>query len=92
MRLGWMNADGSPSELAKTGFKSTEQGCATTLWATTSAALAGTPGVYCEDCDIAAPTIAGGAFARFRGVEAYACDDEAAERLWEMSAVMIAAD
>lgn len=90
VRLGWLNADGSPSELAKAGFKSTEQGCATTLWAATSAALAGRPGVYCEDCDIAAPTVAGSPFARFRGVEAHACDDEAAQRLWEISASMLA--
>lgn len=85
VRLGWLNADGSPSELAKAGFKSTEQGCATTLWAATSAALAGKPGVYCEDCDIAAPTSAGSPHARYRGVEAYACDAAAAERLWELS-------
>jgi NAD(P)-dependent dehydrogenase (short-subunit alcohol dehydrogenase family) len=90
VRLGWINADGSPSELAKAGFKSTEQGCATTLWAATSAALVGKAGVYCEDCDIASPTIAGSPFARFRGVEAHACDDEQAERLWDASIAMLA--
>jgi NAD(P)-dependent dehydrogenase (short-subunit alcohol dehydrogenase family) len=90
VRLGWVNEDGSPSELAKAGFKTTEQGCATTLWAATSPALSGKPGVYCEDCDIAAPTDVGSPFARFRGVEAHACDDSAAERLWEESARMLA--
>nr|WP_295784858.1 oxidoreductase [Rhodoferax sp.] len=90
VRLGWINEDGSPSELAKAGFKTTEQGCATTLWAATSPALSGKSGVYCEDCDIAAPTDSGSPFARFRGVEAHACDDEAAERLWVESVRMLA--
>lgn len=90
VRLGWINEDGSPSELAKSGFKSTEQGCATTLWAATSPQLAGKPGVYCEDCDIAAPTDPTSRFARFRGVEAHACDEEAAERLWAESERMLA--
>ncbi len=90
VRLGWINEDGSPSELAKAGFKTTEQGCATTLWAATSTLLSGKPGVYCEDCDIAAPTDSGSPFARFRGVEAHACDDEAAERLWVESASVLA--
>ena len=91
VRLGWINEDGSPSELAKAGFKTTEQGCSTTLWAATSPALAGKPGVYCEDCDIAAPTDPASPFARFRGVNAHACDDDAAERLWAASESMLAA-
>ena len=90
VRLGWINEDGSPSALAKAGFKTTEEGCSTTLWAATSPALAGKPGVYCEDCDIAAPTDPASPFARFRGVEAHACDDEAAERLWAVSEKMLA--
>lgn len=90
VRLGWINEDGSPSALAKAGFKTTEQGCSTTLWAATSAALAGKPGVYCEDCDIAQPTDPSSPFARFRGVEAHACDDDAAERLWTLSESLLA--
>jgi NAD(P)-dependent dehydrogenase (short-subunit alcohol dehydrogenase family) len=90
VKLGWVNPDGSPSELAKAGFKSTEQGCATTLWAATSPLLQGKSGVYCEDCDIAAPTAIGSPTARFRGVDAHACDDEAAERLWDLSVEMVA--
>lgn len=90
VRLGWLDEDGSPSALARTGFKSAQAGCSTTLWAATSPALEGKPGVYCEDCDIAAPTDPASAYARFRGVEAHACDDEAAQRLWEESAKMLA--
>ncbi len=83
--LGWLGDDGEPSELAKQGFKTPEQGCSTTLWAATSNKLDGKPGVYCEDCDVAAPTDPDSPTARFFGVNAHACSDENAERLWEMS-------
>ena len=83
--LGWINEDGSPTELAKQGFKSPEQGCSTTLWAATSPLLEGKPGVYCEDCNIATPTDPDSPMARYFGVDAHACDDAAAERLWELS-------
>ncbi len=83
--LGWLGEDGEPSALAKQGFKSPEQGCATTLWAATSRLLQDKPGVYCEDCDVAAPTDLDGPTARYAGVDPHACDDEAAERLWEIS-------
>ena len=87
--LGWLDENGELSELAKQGFKTPEQGCATTAWAATSALLKGKPGVYCEDCDIAEPTDPDSPFARFRGVDAHACDDEAAERLWEISETLL---
>ncbi|MEL6341892.1 MAG: oxidoreductase [Myxococcota bacterium] len=88
--LGWLNEDGEPSELAKQGFKTPAQGCSTTLWAATSAQLDGVVGVYCEDCDIAAPTDPESPYARYRGVNAWACDDEQAERLWTISEEMLA--
>ncbi len=34
--MGWLDADGNPSELAQAAFKSPSQGCTTTLWAATS--------------------------------------------------------
>ena len=37
-------------------FKTPEQGAATATWCATSPQLDGMGGVYCEDCDIAAPT------------------------------------
>lgn len=88
--LGWLDANGDPSELAKAGFKTPAQGCATTLWAATSANLAGKPGVYCEDCDVAAPTDLDSAAARYQGVDAHACSDESAERLWAISEALLA--
>jgi NAD(P)-dependent dehydrogenase (short-subunit alcohol dehydrogenase family) len=88
--LGWTNADGSPSELAKRGFKSPEQGCSTSLWAATSPLLAGKPGVYCEDCEVALPTDPASPMARYSGCDAHIADDEGAERLWAMSEAMLA--
>ena len=83
--LGWLDENGEPSELAKQGFKSPKQGASTTVWAATSAALDGKPGVYCEDCDIAAPTDPESPMARYLGVNTHACDDAHAERLWDIS-------
>jgi NAD(P)-dependent dehydrogenase (short-subunit alcohol dehydrogenase family) len=88
--LGWLGEDGEPSELAKAGFKSPEQGASTTLWAATSGQLAGKPGVYCEDADVAAVTDPNSPMARYMGVNPHACDDEAAERLWSMSEDLLA--
>ena len=88
--MGWLGEDGEPSELAKQGFKTPEQGASTTVWAATSGKLIGRSGVYCEDCDIAAPT-QDGPMARYFGVDAHACDDASAERLWEVSERLLAA-
>lgn len=88
--LGWITEDGEPSEMAKQGFKTPEQGCSTTLWAATSTALEGKPGVYCEDCDVAAPTEPETPTARYVGVDEHACDDEQAERLWALSEKLLA--
>lgn len=83
--LGWINQDGEPSETARTMFKSPEQGCSTTVWAATAPRLEDKAGVYCEDCNIAAPTHKEDPTARYIGVDDYACSDESAERLWTMS-------
>ena len=89
--LGWLDEDGEPSELAKTGFKTPEQGASTTLWAATSVKLDGKPGVYCEDCDIAPLTDPDSPTARYFGVSPHACDDAAAERLWDISEKLLKA-
>lgn len=88
--LGWLGEDGEPSELARQGFKTPAQGCSTTLWAATSAALEGKAGAYCEDCDVAVPTDPGSPYARYMGVDAHACDDASAERLWDISEALLA--
>ena len=89
--LGWIDESGEPSELAKQGFKTPEQGCSTTLWAATSALLEGKPGVYCENCNIAAPTEPDSPTSRYVGVDAHVCNDESAERLWKISEELLAA-
>src|SRR3954453_18767193 len=78
---GWMDEDGNVDER----FKTPEQGAATSTWAATSSALAGMGGVYCENCDIAAPTDPASPMARYAGVDAHAIDPEVAERLWAVS-------
>ena len=62
--LGWLGEDGEPSELAKQGFKTPEQGASTTLWAATSAQLAGKPGVYFPQSGLKPPTLVGKTFKR----------------------------
>ncbi|WP_449373617.1 SDR family NAD(P)-dependent oxidoreductase [Arthrobacter psychrolactophilus] len=79
---GWMDAEGTVRE----GFKTSEQGAATSVWAATSPILDGKGGVYCEDCDIALPTDPESPLARYAGVDAHAIDPESAARLWELSA------
>lgn len=88
--MGWLDEDGEPSALAKMGFKTPAQGCSTSLWAATSPKLEGKPGVYCEDCDIAKPSEPDNPMARYMGVEAWACDDESAEKLWTISEKLLA--
>lgn len=83
--LGWLDENGQPSEMAKNRFKTPAQGCSTTLWAATTSLLDKLPGVYCEDCNIALPTDVNSPMARYAGVDAHACDDAAAERLWSIS-------
>jgi NAD(P)-dependent dehydrogenase (short-subunit alcohol dehydrogenase family) len=83
MDFGWIDAEGN---LLETRFKTPEQGAATSTWAATSPQLDGMGGVYCEDCDVAAPTVPGSEDARVRGVDAHAIDRDAAARLWDVSA------
>jgi len=85
---GWMTADGTVNER----FKSPEQGAATATWAATSPMLDGLGGVYCEDCDIAEPTVPDSPEARVSGVNAHAVDPEAAVRLWAYSAELTGVD
>ena len=88
INMGWMDADGNINEL----FKSPEQGAATSVWAATSPQLDGLGGVYCEDCDVSAPTDVESPFARFLGVDAHAIDPDEAARLWTLSAELTGVD
>lgn len=86
--LGWLDADGNLSEQAAAMFKSTTQGCSTSLWAATSEQLDDVGGVYCEDCDVS--NLATAESPRFFDVAAWAASDEGADRLWKVSEKMLA--
>lgn len=62
-------------------WKTIPQGAATSCWAATAPELAGTGGVYCEDCGVAPVDDA----SNERGVRSYALDPASAARLWEVS-------
>jgi NAD(P)-dependent dehydrogenase (short-subunit alcohol dehydrogenase family) len=85
---GWMDEEGNVDER----FKTPEQGASTSTWAATNPMLKGMGGVYCENCDIAEPTVAGSPTARLEGVDAHAIDRDAAARLWTVSAQLTGVD
>ena len=88
--LGWMNEDGSLSDLAKNFFKSTSQGASTTLWCATSPNLNNIGGVFCEDCDIAKrKSEVDESLQRYFGVADWAIDTEEANKLWETTEKML---
>ncbi len=66
-------------------FKSVQQGAAATVWAATSPALSGRGGIYLENCQIAHAASGSGS----TGVESYAVDADAAERLWQLSEELV---
>lgn len=80
--LGWYDKDGNLNPL----FKSTEQGASTSVWCATSPLLDTMGGVYCADCNIAAPWQEGKP--PYVGVHPHVCDDELAEWLWHLSEQM----
>ena len=83
--LGWIDEAGR--EIGR-GFKTPEQGAATTVWAATSSQLDGLGGVYCEDCDVAVDSEG-----RSRvGVAAWATDPAEAARLWALSVALTGTD
>tara|TARA_Y200000002_G_scaffold83535_1_gene66303 strand:- start:1614 stop:2591 length:978 start_codon:yes stop_codon:yes gene_type:complete len=89
--LGWMDEDGSPSEMAKNFFKTTSQGASTTLWCATSPSLNGIGGVFCEDCDIAKrKNDVDESLQRYFGVADWAVDTEEASKLWDLTEKMLA--
>jgi NAD(P)-dependent dehydrogenase (short-subunit alcohol dehydrogenase family) len=84
--FGWIDAQGN---ITARGFKTPEQGAATSVWAATSPQLDGMGGVYCEDCDIARPAADDSSGP---GVRRWATDPDQAARLWELSAALTGVD
>lgn len=86
--MRWLSPEESAATLERAskhpaGFKSAEQGAATSVWCATSPQLEGRGGVYCEDVDIAVAVPADQPVAL--GVRPWAIDPELAERLWRLS-------
>ena len=65
-------------------YKTVEQGAASACWAATAPELAAHGGVYIEDNHVAGPPKPTGG-----GVQAYATDPAAADRLWAISEKMV---
>ena len=88
--LGWMDEDGSPSELAKNFFKSPSQGASTALWCATSPDLNSLGGVFCEDCNIAKrKSEIDESMQRYFGVADWAIDTNEATKLWEETDIIV---
>lgn len=76
--MGWVDEEGAINER----FKSTEEGASTTTWCATSPLLEGMGGVYCEDCNIAAPA---DPERPFQGAFPHIRDEALAQALWTRS-------
>ena len=86
--MGWMNPDGTVPPAIQAMFKTPAQGASTATWAATTSQLNDRGGEYCEDCDIA--QLAGPDSQRWEHAREWICDEEKANRLWEMSENMLA--
>lgn len=81
-QMGFCDAEGNLLPEVAASLKTIPQGAATTVWCATSALLAHTGGVYCEDGDIAEPAPEAGIG---QGVKLYSLDEANAKRLWTWS-------
>lgn len=73
--MGWYDSEGNLNER----FKTEEQGASTSVWAAASPLLEGAGGVYCENCDVAAPATPDNPMG---GVHPHVRDEMLAARLW----------
>lgn len=84
LAMGWLDENDKPRE----GFKTTEQGAATSVWAAVGDELEGVGGLYLEDCNQAVPW---SQERPWNGVMPHALDPEAADRLWDLSVKTVGA-
>jgi NAD(P)-dependent dehydrogenase (short-subunit alcohol dehydrogenase family) len=75
--FGWMDEAGNVAQ----GFKTTEQGASTSVWAAVGRELEGVGGLYLENCAQAEPGTGAGP----TGVYPWALDPEGADRLWAIT-------
>ena len=77
--MGWYDGEGNLNPM----FKTTEQGASTSVWCAVSPLLDGLGGVYCADCNIAAPWQEGNP--PYVGVHPHVRDPALAKALWAKS-------
>jgi NAD(P)-dependent dehydrogenase (short-subunit alcohol dehydrogenase family) len=82
---GWLDAEGG---WAAAGWKTAEQGAATSVWAAVAPELEGAGGRYLEDCAIAVPWTGPGQLPGGHYLP-YAMDPGNAGRLWELSSRLL---
>jgi NAD(P)-dependent dehydrogenase (short-subunit alcohol dehydrogenase family) len=84
-RQAWVRRvqGGAGASSSGNGFKTLEQGAATSLWCGLSEQLGGMGGVYCEDCNIA-EVVPDESMAPY-GVRSFAIDPDKAAALWRLS-------
>lgn len=80
--FGWIDEAGN----IRDGFKTIEQGAATSVWAATAPELEKVGGLYLEDCAQAEPWVEAKPFS---GVMPHALNPQSAERLWDVSLDMV---
>ena len=76
--MGWMDEEGTLNP----GFKTAEQGAATSVWAAVGQELEGVGGLYLEDVQEALPFDPA---VPSRGYQPYLRDHAKADRLWDIS-------
>jgi len=76
--MGWIDENGK----VRDGFKTTEQGASTSVWAAVGPELEGVGGLYLENCAEALPWSKDKGW---EGVMPYALDAASADRLWALS-------
>jgi len=76
--FGWIDEAGNIAQ----GFKTTEQGASTSVWAAVGPELEGVGGLYLENCAQAEPATEATPFA---GVWPWALNPESADRLWALT-------
>jgi len=81
--MGWANEQGE-KHTDLSGWKTVEQGAATTVWAATAPELAGVGGLYLDDCAVAQPWTTDEVPPTGHYLP-YLLDPRRADRLWELS-------
>lgn len=84
--LGWVEAEGRM--VPGPGWKTVQEGAATTIWAAVASELDGVGGRYLEDCTIAQPWIEEGAPPNGYYLP-YALDPGRAQQLWKLSEKLV---